>query len=110
MLAQKDMSVPTVILLGYSGGGKTYLFNNLTGKSEPVGFAAETLTPLLSYADCCYNQKYHLYDTPGIAEGSSNGVLQIQRSLRILSWNLLIIVCKITNRYKIDSVPQIKKF
>jgi putative ribosome biogenesis GTPase RsgA len=63
---RKDQIV-SAILLGYSGSGKTSLYNNLCDTKEAVGFARENLTPTMTAADCYHLQKGSLviYDTPG---------------------------------------------
>jgi predicted GTPase len=67
-----------VIILGFTGSGKTSLLNNLCGTNEPVGFAQESLTQVITSADCCYYPEgsLHIFDTPGILE-SNKGLLQI---------------------------------
>jgi ribosome-interacting GTPase 1 len=102
-----------VILLGQTGGGKTSLLNNLCGTNEPVGFAKYNLTQTITSADCCFLPKgssLHIYDTPGIIEDSNKGLLQIEWALKYLSWNLIIILGRFEARYKINTVPPIKKF
>jgi predicted GTPase len=100
------------IIVGFSGSGKTSLLNKLCGTNEAVGFAQESLTQTITSADCCHllNVSFHIYDTPGILDDSKKGVLQIERALKYLDWNLIIVLSRFEARYKINTIPPIKKF
>jgi septin family protein len=58
-----------VFILGYAGHGKTTIYNNLCKKNESVGFAFQSVTSEIVFAQCKHlsnNQTMNIYDSPGI--------------------------------------------